>query len=195
MPSNSETHETLKSLLFEFTKICDEHGIKPILLAGGLLGWNFNQEMLPWDDDLDFVVMPEDIEKVKALDGYDQPNLFIEVNPHSSILENNPYNMIDARVISKRNGVFIDLVFAFVSPKNPKVLLNKTPHDKFDLELILPQKRSTINGIGVWVPANPQAHLASLYGKQALNSHGHGPPGHDRRAWYFKDGAWHKKNA
>lgn len=192
----TNVQDTLRHLLSEFMTICDERGIKPIMMAGGLIGWQFDRKMLPFDDDIDFYVSAEDVFKIVALDGYKGNNCFFEVNPHwSKKPEESSQNQIDARLISSIDGVFIDVTFLLPHTGNPSELETKFPQDRFFAANILPPQRSEFEGISVWVPADPTKALVQRYGEQAVRPSGHGPPGRDRRAWSFVDGEWHKQKS
>ena len=59
-------------------EVCSPHGIKPILWAGGLIGWSFNEQMLPWDDDLDVLITEDDVPKLKQLNNSNTNSLLID---------------------------------------------------------------------------------------------------------------------
>ena len=110
------TQLELKKLLKEFTILCQEKNIKPILMHGSLIGWYFNGKMLPWDNDIDIVLVGGSIDKLKQLDKFENDNLIIKVNSNSNYRgHDDRHNVIDARVISKNNGVFIDITFFYQS--------------------------------------------------------------------------------
>ena len=186
---------TLITMLQEFMRLCESRGIAPILEAGGLVGWSFNQKMLPWDDDLDLFVTAADIPKLVELDGYKCDEFFIEVNPNHTKRDGDPNNIIDARVISHHTGLFIDIVFLLPDKRAPSVLATKQKEDRFEATAVLPPQRSHFEGIPVYVPAQPAHCLVSRYGAQVRERTGHGPPGPDRRAWSFVDGEWTKRGA
>ena len=196
LPSLSvgDIQDTLRNLLAEFMSICDDMDIKPLLLFGGLIGWQFNQQLLPFDDDLDMAVTRDDVYKMVDLDGYRGDDFFIEVNPHwQEKPGGNGNNKIDARVISSRSGVFIDIVFFLPSSDQRGMLQTKNKADRCPVEFILPPQQSKFEGVDVWVPADPSQALVTRYGKQAILPTGHGPPGPERRAWSFVDGEWQKE--
>jgi phosphorylcholine metabolism protein LicD len=113
-----EIHRELKKLLKQFTYICSEKEIKPIIMHGSLIGWYFNRRILPWDNDIDIVLTGKSIENLKKLDNFETEKIIIKVNPNSVDRNNDKNNKIDARVISKENGVFIDITFLYQSLDN-----------------------------------------------------------------------------
>lgn len=57
---NLELHTVLLSAMKDIDQICRENGFKYFLYAGSLLGaLNYNG-FIPWDDDVDIVMMPDD---------------------------------------------------------------------------------------------------------------------------------------
>ena len=57
----------LKELLAEFDMVCKKHNIKYQLFAGTALGAVRHNDIIPWDDDLDIVMLREDYEKFLAV--------------------------------------------------------------------------------------------------------------------------------
>ena len=53
----------LYELLEQFHHICSKHNIKYMLFAGSALGAVRHKKIIPWDDDLDVVMMREEYEK------------------------------------------------------------------------------------------------------------------------------------
>ena len=57
---NLELHKVLLSAMKDIDKICREHGLRYYLYAGTLLGAVNHGGFIPWDDDVDIVMFPED---------------------------------------------------------------------------------------------------------------------------------------
>ena len=107
--SKNIIHSQLKLLLFETVNIFDKIDIPCIIMHGSLIGWYFGKKILPWDDDIDIVILDEHREKLKTLHGYQNNNILIEVNPVIDTIKRDPDNIIEARIICKNTGVFIDI--------------------------------------------------------------------------------------
>lgn len=61
---NELLHKVLLSAMKDIDKICREHGLRYYLYAGTLLGaMNYNG-FIPWDDDIDIVMFPDDFQKL-----------------------------------------------------------------------------------------------------------------------------------
>ena len=62
--------QALYSLLSEFDRVCRELDIPYILFAGTMLGAVRHQGFIPWDDDLDVILLRKDYERLmKEADG------------------------------------------------------------------------------------------------------------------------------
>ena len=99
----------LKILLGELVNLFDKLDIPCIIMHGSLIGWYFGNKILPWDDDIDIVILDEHREKLKTLSGYQNNNILFEVNPVIDTIKRDPFNIIEARIICKKTGCFIDI--------------------------------------------------------------------------------------
>ncbi len=160
---NNEIHNTLKYLLKEFMIYCKKSDIKPILMYGGLLGYYFNNNLLPWDDDIDLIILEEDIEKLKPKKFKD---FIIEINLFSKKDKHDPNNKINARVISLVNGVFIDITYFYYNEDRTKLFCQDL--NEFYTNDILPMKEGIFNDILVYLPNNIESCLIHKYGENSL---------------------------
>ena len=99
----------LKNLLKQTVNIFKKVDIPCIIMHGSLIGWYFGKKILPWDDDIDIVILEEYREKLKTLNGFQNNKILIEVNPVIDTIKRDINNIIEARVICKITGVFIDI--------------------------------------------------------------------------------------
>lgn len=60
---NLELHQVLLAAMKDIDKICRENGLKYFLYAGTLLGAVQHKGFIPWDDDIDLAMFPEDFQK------------------------------------------------------------------------------------------------------------------------------------
>ena len=69
-PSSHTTHQdhqrALNALLVEFDRVCRELNIPYVLFAGTMLGAVRHQGFIPWDDDLDVLMLREDYNRLMA---------------------------------------------------------------------------------------------------------------------------------
>ena len=64
---NLELHTVLLDAMKDIDRICRENGLKYFLYAGTLLGAMNHKGFIPWDDDIDLAMFPEDFEKFSKL--------------------------------------------------------------------------------------------------------------------------------
>ncbi len=64
---NLELHQVLLSAMKDIDRICRENGLKYFLHAGTLLGAVNHRGFIPWDDDVDISLFPEDYKKLEEI--------------------------------------------------------------------------------------------------------------------------------
>ncbi len=64
MATLKEHQDALLSLLVEFDRVCKKLDIPYVLFAGSLLGAVRHQGFIPWDDDLDVMMLREDYDRL-----------------------------------------------------------------------------------------------------------------------------------
>ena len=183
--SNDVLIDELKNLLLILTSICNEKDIKIIIKHGSLIGWHFNKQILPYDNDIDVCILDEDIIKFIKCDGIETEDYVIRVNPNfinRSHLDKD--NKIDARIISKRCGVFIDITFLTITSNNDFYHC-KSPH-YYQKDLIIPLQKDTFENCTVYIPKLYKYCLFQEYGANVLKN--------NYKNWIFKNKKWTKNN-
>lgn len=64
---NLELHMVLLDAMKDIDRICRENGLRYYLYAGTLLGSVNHGGFIPWDDDIDLVMMPDDFDKMAEI--------------------------------------------------------------------------------------------------------------------------------
>lgn len=73
---NLELHMVLLDAMKDIDRICRENGLRYYLYAGTLLGAVNHKGFIPWDDDIDLVMMPADFDKLAQLIGKEYPDRY-----------------------------------------------------------------------------------------------------------------------
>ena len=134
--SNSDYKKVLVGILKYFDHLCRSNGIKYSLIGGSLIGAIRHDGIIPWDDDIDVILMPEEYEKLlkvlrsshnsryKALipldtDGYYFP--FIKIIDSTTVLYEEGVKP------KKDSGIFIDVFrYGYFSKREIKRAYRKT---------------------------------------------------------------------
>ena len=175
-----ETHNTLRELLGFFSDHCNKKQIKPIIMHGSLIGYYFGKKILPWDDDIDIILVGDSIEKLK---NYSDDDIIIEVNPNSRNYSKLDFlNVISARVISKKNGIFIDITYF---KENRKGIFESKDGHSYKKEELFPLKKDLFEGREIYVPNNIESCLIKEYRDKVLLP--------EYKNWEFKKGIWKNK--
>ena len=117
-------------LLTEIDRICKEHGIEYFLSAGTMLGAIRHQGFIPWDDDVDIGMLPEEYEKFlkvcpEALDSSRYSYQTYSTEPdshyiHDKIRINNSWFATQyAHDRTMKNGVYIDIFVYYKTSDKP----------------------------------------------------------------------------
>ena len=116
----NELQKTLLSMLNDFDDVCQKHGIPYQLFSGTALGAVRHHGFIPWDDDIDVVMLREDYERFfdKAAKDFDSEKYYVqrEFTEHwpmffSKLRLNGTtyiekYHSHDARI---HQGIYIDI--------------------------------------------------------------------------------------
>jgi len=124
-------HETEIQILDEFVRICDKHNLKYYLYGGTLLGAVRHKGFIPWDDDIDIVMLRDDYEKFGKVcqeelhsDYFYQTNktdsnftkLFAKIRLNNTYVREKAWDHLDMH-----KGIFIDILPLDNFPEEGKV--------------------------------------------------------------------------
>lgn len=174
----------LTALMQTFLSTMSDIGAETWIMHGTLLGWWWNQKILPWDSDIDVQVTEETIAflaKYYNMTEYHFSlpeisagrNYLLEVNPHYTIRGiEDKLNVIDARWIDTDTGLFIDVStvrknYSARAEGIQGALMCKDRHHYLEKD-IFPLRDSFFEGIHVKIPFEYAWLLEEEYGKKAL---------------------------
>lgn len=128
-----EQSEAQKKLLLEMygdiSKLCDEHGLVYMMGGGTCLGTVRHQGYIPWDDDLDIMMLRSSYEKLITLLSkgelgdmyeYDAPNSKMDCkNPFLKVYRKNTLDIeITSETVPGPKGIYIDVFPMDYAPNN-----------------------------------------------------------------------------
>lgn len=181
--NNYDIQKELIKIFKFFTDYCKLNNIEFVLAYGALVGYKFNKKLLPWDDDIDIIMLNDEFLK---LTNFENNNFLIEINPNSQTFDiSDVNNKISGRVISKQTGLFIDITNYYIDND----LIKCKDGNSFKYDDVFPVKKSIFENIEVNIPKNIDNFLVKKYGKRVLSSTGHGPKGN----MHFINNQWIEK--
>ena len=162
---NKNIHNVLYKIMSIVDKVCLDNNILYAVHSGTLLGVLRHNSIIPWDDDIDILVMDDDIEifleiiKKPLLDnGYiiRRSSHLLSYNIYKIHRINETYPTFDIMVFSKYKNEYITY-------KNLKCRL-KWPNNKFDLKDIYPLQRKRFGDMYVNCFNNNEPNITSHFG-------------------------------
>jgi phosphorylcholine metabolism protein LicD len=177
--SYEERTDTLHHMIRAYLSTFRDLHIETWIAHGTLLGWWWNGQILPWDWDLDVQVSGQALAYMAEFlnhtthhykSGSVERQYFLDVNPnYHERTRGDGWNIIDARWIDTRNGLFIDITgISETDPAGqPGVWSCKNEHD-YNMTDIWPLRESTFEGVPALVPFAYDKVLTAEYGAKAL---------------------------
>ena len=178
-----EKHAALVSLIQTYLSSMNDIGVETFIVHGTLLGWWWNRQIMPWDDDIDVMVSETSIHHLAeyynmTVHHYKLPGIkadrdyLLEVNPHYKNSSMDMTNKIDARWIDTDTGLFIDITTLRRNDTARGLgidgaMMAKDNHT-YSYDDIFPLRRSTFENFPVKVPFAYSDLLVDEYGVQAL---------------------------
>ncbi|KAL1985616.1 hypothetical protein VTN96DRAFT_7596 [Rasamsonia emersonii] len=174
----------LTALMQTYLATMNDIGAETWIMHGTLLGWWWNQKILPWDTDLDVQIseatihflaeyynMTEHHFKLPGVPG--GRTYLLEINPHYTVrttLDN--LNVIDARWIDTSSGLFIDIttVRADDAARSRGImgaLMCKDGHHYLEND-IFPLRDSLFENTPVKIPYEYTKLLQAEYGEKSM---------------------------
>ena len=175
----------LRALAQAYLAAMNDIGVETFLVHGTLLGWWWNRQNLPWDNDVDVMVSEESIfhlanyynmtiHRYKLSGIGEGRDYLLEVNPHYWNNSVDMINKIDARWIDTDTGLFIDITTLRRNTTAESIgiqgamMVKDKHHYKYDD--IFPLRRSTFEGFPVKIPYAYADLLLEEYGQMALTN-------------------------
>lgn len=177
--SYEERTETLRHMVRAYLEIFHSLHVETWIAHGTLLGWWWNEEILPWDWDLDAQVSGQTLAYLEEFlnqtkhtytHGDIQREYLLDVNEHyTERTRGDGENIIDARWIDMKNGLFIDITgISETNPaEQPDIWSCKNDHH-YRKSDIWPLRESRFEGVRALVPHAYDKVLVEEYEEKAL---------------------------
>ncbi|KAF8853491.1 hypothetical protein BDZ45DRAFT_76510 [Acephala macrosclerotiorum] len=199
--SYEERGDTLYHLIRSYLTVFREMNIETWIAHGTLLGWWWNGKIMPWDWDLDTQVSASTLtwlgENLNMTfhkytstdpDGSEvQREYLLDVNPnHVDRLRGDGMNVIDARWIDVRNGLYIDITgLSETNPAQQPGIWQCKNYHKYRTRDIYPLRETEFEGVPALVPYGFDRILVQEYTPRSLTKTIH--EGHtwnpERKEW------------
>ncbi|RDL38222.1 uncharacterized protein BP5553_02562 [Venustampulla echinocandica] len=181
--------DTLLYLIRSYLTVFRENNVNTWIAHGTLLGWWWNGKVMPWDWDLDTQVSGSTLTwlgqnmnmtfhnyTVLNEDGTEEVRQYLlDVNPNAvERVRGNGHNVIDARWIDVRNGLFIDITG--LSETNPSLhpgIWSCKNYHKYRTRDLYPLRETMFEGVAAQVPYSFDRILMEEYSPQALTKTKH----------------------
>jgi hypothetical protein len=172
--------EVLVEIMQAWSRLTKEHGIISWISHGTLIGWWFNQRILPFDSDLDLQTLPSELPKFAKVDQQMfEGRFFLNVNPNAKYMGKKDKNTIDARFIDTRTGYFMDLTVVGAREEFTEDIYScSTPHYytyglsifylTSNLDELFPLVETIYENVTVWRPNQVISLIVGEYGVKAL---------------------------
>ncbi|KAG9240449.1 LicD family-domain-containing protein [Calycina marina] len=178
--------DTLHHMIRAYLTTFRELNLETWIAHGTLIGWWWNSKLLPWDWDLDTQVSGSTMAKLREshnmtfhnyTDMADDGTIIfreylLDVNPFSTEgHKGDGFNVIDARWIDIRNGLYIDITaLREVEPEiKPGIFSCKNRHDYKTNEL-WPMRNTFFEGVPALIPNSYEAILKSEYSPRVMTN-------------------------
>jgi hypothetical protein len=182
--SYEERGDTLHHLIRSYLTVFRERNIETWIAHGTLLGWWWNGKIMPWDWDLDTQVSASTLTWLgenlnMTMHNYTSINpdgtevnreYLLDINPnHIERVRGDGMNVIDARWIDVRNGLFIDITgLSEVNPSTqPGIWTCKNFH-RYRTRDLYPLRETEFEGVKALVPYSFDKILTQEYSTRAL---------------------------
>lgn len=184
-PVDEETRkDSLRHLIRSYLQTFRSLGVETWLAHGTLLGWWWNGRFMPWDTDLDTQVSGTTLLWLGAnlnmtTHNYTYTDDAGEVKTREYLLDVNTFvservrgdgnNVIDARWIDKRNGLFIDITgLSETEPVTMPGIWNCKNYHRYSTRDLYPLRETIFEDTPALVPYNFDKILTKEYSQKAM---------------------------
>lgn len=172
--TTAERKSVMSNLIKQWKDFTNERQVIYWLAHSALLGWYWQQDLLPWDYDSATVqILASDLfhQYVHFNESLFRERYLFDVNPHITHRQHQSNNVVDAKFIDTENGYFVEVTAVEYNNKH-NALHCKSPH-YYKPEMLFPLRAASFSGIDTWVPNRVVDVLLKEYGQKALTALSH----------------------
>ncbi|KAN0110199.1 LicD family domain containing protein [Hyaloscypha variabilis] len=200
-----ERGDSLHHLIRSYLTVFRERNIETWIAHGTLLGWWWNGKIMPWDWDLDVQVSASTLTWLgenlnMTMHSYSSINpdgtevnreYLLDINPNIvQRVRGDGQNVIDARWIDVRNGLFIDITgLSEVNPSTQPGIWSCKNFHRYATRDIYPLRETEFEGVKSLVPYSFDKILTAEYSSRALTK-----TLHEGHAWIPEQKEWVKQS-
>lgn len=204
--SYEERGDALHHLIRSYLTVFRERNIETWIAHGTLLGWWWNGKIMPWDWDLDTQVsaatltwLGENLNMTMHNYTFINPDgtegsreYLLDINPnHIERVRGDGQNVIDARWIDVRNGLFIDITgLSEVNPSSQPGIWSCKNFHRYRTRDLYPLRETEFEGVKALVPYSFDKILTEEYSSRALTK-----TLHEGHKWVPEQKEWVKQGA
>ena len=182
--SYEEKQDALHHLIRSYLSFFRERNIETWVAHGTLLGWWWNGKIMPWDWDLDTQVSGATLSWLgqnlnMTIHSYNSTDsdgtemhreYLLDVNPNIvERVRGDGMNVIDARWIDVRNGLFIDITgLSETSPDTQPGIWSCKNNHRYRTRYLYPLRETVFEGMPALVPYSFDRILTEEYSARAL---------------------------
>jgi phosphorylcholine metabolism protein LicD len=174
----------LRELVRSYLLTMNSYGVETWIALGTLLGWWWNDQIMPWDYDIDVQVSENTLQWIgdnlnstehswnyteTATEEFISKRYFLDINHHHSDIDSSDRkNIIDGRWIDMHNGMYVDTTgIREREVDRPGVWTSKNKH-RYESQDLWPMRITEFEGVGARVPFNFNKILVDEYGTKSL---------------------------
>lgn len=175
----------LTNLIQSYLSTFSSLDLETWIAHGTLLGWFWNQQILPWDHDVDVQVSGKTMEVLAAKHNQSRhtwtytddatgeeatAEYLLDVNPFAvKVDRGRGQNTIDARWIDVATGMYVDITgLVERDPKKAPGVFSCKNHHGYRQEELYPMRVSEFEGVPALVPWEYEKILVGEYGEKSL---------------------------
>lgn len=173
-----EQKANLSLLMQSYLSSMSDIGAETWIIHGTLLGWWWNQKIMPWDSDIDVQMTNTTVHMLASyynmtihtfdIGDDEKRDYMLEVNPkYTDPSYDDTLNVIDARWIDVETGLFIDITAVRPHQSKKGIICSKDQHEE-KVQDLFPLRDSLFEGQAVKIPYNYARLLTQEYGNAAL---------------------------